>query len=261
MILLEELDTEFGNIKIVRSRCDGAVTYYQDECFHSQVSTEGESLFSYIHVMHSLIRQVAARRVLMIGCAGGTLATMLHRRGCEVTVLDVNPHAFKLAKKYFQFPKQVECIVEDGQTYLLNTRERFDAIAVDAFDNHGEIPKHLVQADFFHIVRKVLQPQSSLVVMNVILSHDFDPLAAKIVSNMQTAKLPPVIFNSQEEGHANTIIAGGSTEQLIVPRGKGPAWVRKTLAMTAKRPNFHDSVQKIKGVQGGKHSGSSDNPD
>jgi len=229
MILLEELDTEFGHIKIVRSRYDGAVTYYQDECFHSQVNADGESLFSYIHVMHSLIRQVAARRVLMIGCAGGTLATMLHRRGCEVTVLDVNPHAFKLAKKYFQLPKQVECIVEDGRKYLLNTRERFDAIAVDAFDNHGKIPKHLVQDDFFHIVRDALQPPSSIVVMNVILSHDLDTLAARVAFNMQTANLPPVIFDSKEQDHSNTIIVGGSTERLIVPYGKKPAWVRKTL--------------------------------
>jgi len=248
MILLEELDTEFGNIKIVRSRCDGAVTYYQDECFHSHVNTKGESLFSYIRIMRSLIRQVSAKRVLMIGCAGGTLATMLHKRGCEVTVLDVNPYAFKLAKKYFQLPKQVKCIVEDGREYLMKARERFDAIAVDAFNSNGEIPEHLVQTDFFRIVREALQPQSSLVVMNAIASRD-SYIADQIAIHMQAAGLPPVIFDFTDPDHSNTIIAGGNTGQLIIPYGKEPVRIRNALAMTARKPDFQVLVKQKRVVK------------
>jgi len=234
MILLEESDTEFGHIKIVRSQRDGSVTYFQDECFHSQVSAEGESLFYYIHVMHSLIRQVGAQRILMIGCAGGTLATMLHRRGCDVTVLDINPNAFHLAKKYFQLPKQVECLVEDGRAYLEKTTERFDAIAVDAFDRQGFIPERLIEADFFHIAREALQPQTGLLVMNVLPSHDGDLLAVRVVSHMRTANLLPASFVSKQEGDSNTIVAGGNTGQLIFPCGKEPAWVRQAFFNASK---------------------------
>src|SRR3989442_624287 len=98
MILLEELDTEFGNIRITLSKHDGAYTYYQNGCFHSQANSDGISTCAYVHVMYKIIKQSGAQRVLMIGCAGGTLATMLHRLGCQVTVVDINPYAFTIAK-------------------------------------------------------------------------------------------------------------------------------------------------------------------
>ena len=114
MILLEELDTKFGNIKIMRSKRDGSVLYHQEECFHSLANTEGVSICAYVHVMYNIIRQSGAQNILMIGCAGGTLATMLHRIGCNVTVVDINSASFKLARKYFQMPKEIECILGDG---------------------------------------------------------------------------------------------------------------------------------------------------
>src|SRR3954468_18870292 len=117
MILLEEIDTEFGNIKIMRSKRDGTCSYYQEECFHSQINAEGISTCGYVHVMYSIIKQAKARRVLMIGCAGGTLATMLHNAGCEVTVVDINPHAFTLGKRYFKMPEAVKCAVGDGVAF------------------------------------------------------------------------------------------------------------------------------------------------
>lgn len=149
MVLLEELDTDFGNIKIMRSKRDGTCSYYQETCFHSQINAEGESTCGYVHVMYSVIRQSQARRVLMIGCAGGTLATMLHRLGCNVTAVDVNPHSFTLAKKYFRMPEEIECVVDDGWSYLRNTRSRYDAIAIDAFNSDGAIPEHFTTDAFF----------------------------------------------------------------------------------------------------------------
>jgi protein-L-isoaspartate O-methyltransferase len=68
----------------------------------------------YVHVMYSIIKQSNAENVLMICGASGMLATMLYRSGCHVTAVDINPHAFTLAKKYFQMPDEVECVVGDG---------------------------------------------------------------------------------------------------------------------------------------------------
>lgn len=234
MILLEDLDTEFGNIKIMRSRSDGGYTYYQDACFHSQANAEGVSTCGYVHVMYSIIKQSEAKRVLMIGCAGGTLATMLHKEGCEVTVVDINPHAFTLAKRYFKMPEAVKCAVDDGVAYLLKTGQRYDAIAIDAFDSDGTVPEQFTTQDFFQVVRETLNP-FGVVVMNVMVAHDLDMLADRIAQNIESSNLPSVLFDRPGRRDRNVIIAGGAVDHMQIVSSRKPVWVRQELTGIIRR--------------------------
>ena len=118
----------------------GAIAYWQGEYCQSRADQNGVSLLDYVHAIFGLLRQKQAQTALMIGCAGGSLATMLSRVGCDVVAIDVNPQAFILARRYFGLPAQVECRVADGFDYLLATRRKFDAIIVDAF--HGEVKRY-----------------------------------------------------------------------------------------------------------------------
>lgn len=239
MLLMEDLDTEFGNIKIMRSKSDGTCTYYQEACFHSQANAEGVSTCGYVHVMYSIIKQSGARKVLMIGGAGGTLATMLHRLGCQVTVVDINPHAFILAKKYFQMPEEIECIVEDGQDYLLRTGKRFGAIAIDAFNTDATVPEQFITEDFFQIAGEVLT-HGGVVVMNAMIAHDLDMLADRIALNMEYAGLPAILFDWQGRNDRNVIIAGGAVEQMQIRAYKKPSFVRREVQGIIRRsPKKH----------------------
>lgn len=234
MILLEELDTEFGNIKIMRSKHDGTYSYYQEQCFHSQINADGVSTCGYVHVMESVIKQANARRVLMIGCAGGTLATMLHHSGCEVTVVDINPHAFTLAKKYFRMPTEVTCITHDGWDYLLNTKDRYDAIAIDAFASDGTVPEQFTTEDFFQVVQKRLTPFGAIV-MNVMVAHDLDMLADRIAVHMEASKIPTILFDCPGRRDRNVIIAGGNVDHMQITPGRKPVWVRQELRDIMRR--------------------------
>jgi spermidine synthase len=228
MILLEELDTECGNIRIVRSKGDGACSYYQGLCLHSQINEDGVSMCGYVHVMYSVIRQSQALRVLMIGCAGGTLGTMLHRLGCKVTVVDINPHAFTLARKHFGMPADITCVVDDGWSYLLKTGRRYDAIAIDAFSGDGSIADEFTGEDCFRIVKEVLDP-SGVVVMNVLPEHDLDMLGDRVASNMESAGLPSVIFDRPGKGGRNVVVAGGAVGHIQIVSFRKPACVRQEL--------------------------------
>ncbi len=235
MILLEELDTEFGSIRIVKSKEDGRFTYYQDGCAHSEADIEGTSTCAYVHVMYSIIRQSEAKRVLMIGCAGGTLATMLHRLGCQVTVVDINPHAFMLAKKYFNMPEEIHCIEEDGWSHLVNITEPYDAIAVDAFNNDGTVAGQFTIEDFFHTARKTLE-HSGIIVMNVIVKHDFDMLADRIALNMESAGMSSVLFDWARSSDRNIIIAGGEgVEHMQINSDRKPAFIKHELQRIIRR--------------------------
>jgi spermidine synthase len=243
VLLLEELDTEFGNIKIMRSKSDGTYTYYQDACFHSQINAEGVSTCGYVHVMYSIIKQSMGQRVLMIGGAGGTLATMLHRLGCKVTVVDINPHAFTLAKKYFQMPEAIECVVDDGCSYLLGANQRYDAIAIDAFDSNGTVPEQFTTEDFFRVAKEALKP-FGVVVMNAMIAHDLDMLADRIALNMESAELPAVLFDRPGRHDRNIIIAGGVVDQVRITSYRKPVWVRHELHGIMRR-NAKKQVGKL----------------
>lgn len=234
MLLLEELDTEFGNIKIMRSRSDGTCSYYQEECFHSQINAEGVSTCGYVHVMYSITKQSLAQRVLMIGGAGGTLATMLHRSGCQVTVVDINPHAFTLAKKYFQMPEDIECVVGDGWSYLHETKQRYDAIAIDAFDSDGTVPTPFTTKDFFRAAKMVLKP-FGVVVMNAMIAHDLDMLADRVALNMESVGLSAVLFDRPGRQDRNIIIAGGVVDHVRIASYRKPVWVRHELRGIIRR--------------------------
>lgn len=234
MILLEELDTEFGQIRIIESKHDGSRTYYQDTCFHSQSTAEGVSTCAYVHVMFSLIKQADAKKILLIGCAAGTLATMLHRIGCKVTVVDINPHAFDIAKKHFQMPEDIECVVDDGWPYLLRTGKRFDAIAIDAFSSDGTVPEQFTTDEFFEVAKEVLKP-FGMMVMNVMVEHDFDPLADHIALNMQKANLPISLFDWPGQTNRNTVIAAGNVSHAHISPQKKPKFVREEVRGIVKR--------------------------
>ena len=63
---------------IVQDNRTGKVSYWQKDYHQSASDSRGISTADYIHAMYFFLRQVKAKDVLMIGCGGGTLATMLH---------------------------------------------------------------------------------------------------------------------------------------------------------------------------------------
>jgi spermidine synthase len=232
--LLEDVETPFGRIKITRSEKTGSHTYYQGKCFHSQSDAEGVSTCVYIHVMYEIVRQSAAKRVLMIGCAGGSLATMLQRLGCQVTLVDINEYSFTLAKRYFQLPAEVECVTADGMEFVRGVKKPFDAVVIDVFDSKGKIPEPFLADGFFHSLRAAVKP-GGIAVMNVMIAHDMDMQAERIATAMQSAGLPAVLFDWRGIKNRNTIVAGGRVEGIHIPSGKEPFWIKPDLKGLSRR--------------------------
>ena len=145
MITLATKDTAFGEITILQRRAIGSYIYCQQNWFQSEADRNGVSLTTYVHAIFGLLAQTPAREVLMIGCGGGTLATMLVTAGRLVTVVDINPESIALAQQYFCLPTHVDCYVEDGATFVERQKKLFDAIVVDAF-TLGKVPHHVLLA-------------------------------------------------------------------------------------------------------------------
>lgn len=127
----------FGEIRILERSRDGARLYCIDDGVQTMSAPDGTSLFGYVHAIKLLVGN--ARTVLMLGGGGGSLATMLARRGAEVTVVDIDPVAEDLARDYFGLDERVRWITDDATVFLRSCSDRFDALVIDACDARGSV--------------------------------------------------------------------------------------------------------------------------
>lgn len=213
MILIEERSGEFGEVKILRGRADGSHAYASGGWYHSHADRNGISLASYVHALYGLAEH--ARRVLVLGCAGGTLATMFARAGRQVTAVDIDPDCFELARKFFGLPADVACHVGDGREFLVAYAESFDAIVVDAYHRHA-VPEHLCSTEFFALARTRLAAHG-LILLNAVLAHDLDRFADRVAASMASAGMPTRILDAAGTRDRNAIILGGAVSGLARP--------------------------------------------
>ena len=193
----------------------GAVSYWQGEYFQSRADKNGVSLLNYIHAMFGFVRQKNSKTVLMIGCAGGSLATMLTRVGCSVVAVDLNPQAFVLARRHFFLPDAVECRIADGFDFLRTTRRKFDAIVLDAFRG-GEVASELLTEEFFAQAKKRLN-KGGVVLANIHVKSDADTSAERVAAHMAATFANVRILDRPGKKHRNATIMAGAVRGLKRP--------------------------------------------
>jgi len=202
---------------IIRDDTTGKVSYWQGEYHQSAADRNGVSTADYIHAMYFFLMQAGARDVLMIGCGGGTLATMLVRSQVQVTVVDLHKFSFDIARKYFQLPETVTCHVADGIQYLKANRARHDAIVLDAFGKDG-MPAAFMEPSFFKLARARLKERASLFLMNVIVEDDDDRTPDILVGAMRAEWGRVRLLDTDGWTDRNAVIAAGAVTNLKKPK-------------------------------------------
>ena len=202
---------------IVQDNRTGKVSYWQKDYHQSASDSRGISTADYIHAMYFFLRQVKAKDVLMIGCGGGTLATMLHAKGVTVTIVDIHKLSFDIARDYFHLPADIPCHVADGIQYLKSNCDRHDAIVLDAF-GEGGMPAPFMQPSFFKLAQARLKPRDSLFLMNVIVADDDDPAPDGLVRTMRAQWRGVRLLDTDGWVDRNAVIVAGAVTKLKKPR-------------------------------------------
>ena len=220
---------------IVQDNRTGRVSYWQKEYHQSASDAHGVSTADYIHAMYAFLRQAKSQDVLMIGCGGGTLATMLTRHGVAVTIVDIHKLSFDIARDYFQLPAHVPCHVADGIAYLKKHSHRHDAIVLDAF-GEGGMPDKFKTPAFFKLAKSRLKPRGSLFLMNVIVDDDNDSTPDDLVRRMRKQWSKVRLLDTDGWIDRNAVIAAGAVTKLkkprlLLPPQPGAAKLAKQLAV------------------------------
>lgn len=129
MHLLARFPGPNGKILIKEDRGSGARLYQEGGVCQSRVRAGGDADLEYVRLMATLL--AGDGDVLLLGCGGGALASMLHRQARSVTVVDVNPISFELARTFFWMPSGIACIAADMGAFVDTQRSTFDAIGID----------------------------------------------------------------------------------------------------------------------------------
>lgn len=216
MIVVARRKSRFGEVRILRDRRNGSHMYSTGDWYQSHADRDGVSLAGYIHAIYGLTLQAGARRILVIGSAGGTLGTMLARAGRRVTMVDIDPCAFVLARKYFALAPGIGCVVGDGRAFLDSRSAAYDAIVVDAYCREA-VPVRLCSVEFFRTARRRLDA-SGILLFNMMVAHDLDPAADRVAAGMVQGGFAVRVLDTPGETDRNAIVAAGNVARLARPR-------------------------------------------
>ncbi|HEX4638372.1 MAG TPA: fused MFS/spermidine synthase [Chthoniobacterales bacterium] len=207
--------SKYGVIKLRFRKRSCTLTYEQKGGDQSTADRNGISLDAHIHALYGLTLQHPGKRILMIGCGGGTLATMLARAGRRVSIVEIDPVSLRLAKRYFGLPRSVACHVGDGLAFMQKTRRRCDVLIIDAFTGET-IPAHMKSAAFFEAAGRCLR-RNGMAAINVCLERKADPVADRIAAGFKEMGFPVRILDSPG-GERNAIVLAGNVEKLRRPK-------------------------------------------
>ena len=111
-----------------------------------------------------------ADSALILGMGTGTYARQLRQYypDMKVTGVEIDQKITDLAVRYFDEPGDVPVSTYDGRAWLAASREKYDVIMVDAYQDIT-IPFQMSSDEFFSMVREHLNPGGVMVVnMNMV---------------------------------------------------------------------------------------------
>jgi predicted membrane-bound spermidine synthase len=164
MILLHLAQTDRGEVSVALHLRDNSVGYYRDGRLQTLIDAQGQNLAGYVDAAVARIRGHGAQRVLVLGHGGGAASTLLHRRGIEVTSVDVDPLAERLGRLFFRAPPTLPFVTaEAGAFVTASAASEFDAVFVD-FQDSTKPPADYLAPAFWRQVGRVLRPGGQVIV-------------------------------------------------------------------------------------------------
>jgi len=194
-----------------RHQGEGRVRLYLQE--NQMQSARGYGLpgqpMEYAAVAEALIADTVppGGRVLVLGLAGGVVASDLAGAGYAVRAVEINPRAVAVARRWFDLHPEVEVAIADARRHVERCRDRHDAVFIDVF-NGLETPEHLVTREFFAAVAGCLADGGVIVVNAVVPPVDVRPTRRLVAALVAATGAPVAVYEDEpgEPGRHNRVL-------------------------------------------------------
>lgn len=184
-----------GRIRVLEDLASGMRHYEEGGVSQSCVLPGGEAGIEYVCLMARLLDGAGA---LLLGCGGGSLAAMLHRRGAAVTVVDVNALSFVLARTFFWMPSGVTCIAADVRPYMRRQGRTFDSIGIDVGGPRFSYEEVLDTATIVRVRRSLRR--GGRIATNISCESRDDPMPGRIAGKFKRQGLDVWVFMENTPG-------------------------------------------------------------
>lgn len=128
--------------------------------------------------------------ILLLGVAGGsvikTLVDEIEYKG-KVTGVEIDPEMIQIANEYFNLNqiKQLEIVIDDAFEFVLKTKDRYDLIIIDIFEDIN-MPNFLFESFFSERVCFLLKNQGFVLFNTMILDEAHNVRNKKYISEINS---------------------------------------------------------------------------
>ena len=240
--VIHEADTEYQYARVVQER-DGS---------RRLELNEGQAVHSVIHpgtyltddywdemlVLPFAARATAPREIAILGNAAGTTARAYGHffPQTQIDAVEIDGELTDIGRRYFDLrAPRLRTHTADARPYLRRTKERYDAIVVDAY-RQPYIPFYLATKEFFALARSRLNP-GGVVIVNV--GHpEHSPRLEQVLAATMGAVFTTVLRDPSEPVNTQLLATdapGSGGARLLARTPTLPADVRPVALAAAGR--------------------------
>ena len=147
--------------------------------------------------------------ILVLGVAGGSVIKTLVNEvnyNNKITGVEIDSQVISIAKKYFELDKvkNLELVVDDAFEFVLKTKEKYDLIIIDIFQDLA-MPNFLFEAFFANRILEILDSKG-IILFNTMCLTDSDNKRNRAYQNLFDDELNTVQTIPRVESHNELII-------------------------------------------------------
>ncbi|CAM3029324.1 spermidine synthase [Flavobacterium frigoris] len=128
--------------------------------------------------------------ILVLGVAGGsvvkTLVDEINFDG-KITGVEIDPEIIKVANHYFKLDEiqQLEIVIDDAFEFVLKTKEKYDLIIIDVFQD-TTMPNFLYETYFINRICYLLKSKGFVLFNTMLLNKEHNLRNKKYISDFCT---------------------------------------------------------------------------
>lgn len=123
----------------------------------------GISYSEYVSLLDGNIESTKNEKALVLGLGGGVTSNLLHKKGFDVTGVDLDERIIDISKKYFNLNIKVNTVCDDARHFINISNETYNLILIDIFKAE-EQPVHVITSESLEKVKKMLSQNGKLII-------------------------------------------------------------------------------------------------